>query len=243
MKALIVCLVSVFFIQSFLSEQLRYSRVRDARDVKDSSLRAEFEKKDLSYPPQEIFFQAFKEEGDLELWVRDSDRDKFELFKTYEIVTKSGVLGPKTKQGDLQVPEGCYHIDRYNPSSLFHLSLGINYPNKADKRSNPGANWGGDIFIHGSNVTIGCLPMSDDRIKEIYWLAVQAKNKNGAQTQVHIFPYRMNSLNTLYYETLYVNYPKMKEFWRQLKPIYQSFQENRTIPQVIINSDGTYGLE
>jgi len=236
-------LITLFLSQSFLSDQLRYKRVRDARDTKDAYLKAEFQKKGLNYPPKEVFFRAFKAEGELELWVRQDENEVFQLFKTYEIVKKSGELGPKTRQGDLQVPEGIYYIDRYNPSSSFHLSLGINYPNNADKRTNPNTNWGGDIFIHGSDVTIGCLPMTDDKIKEIYWLAVQAKNHNMSHTMVHIFPYRMNTVNNLYYELLYANDSQMRKFWHSLQVIYDSFEDSGFLPRVIINAEGAYKLE
>src|SRR5690606_11025729 len=100
--------------------------------------------------------------------------EKFTLVKTYPVCSSSGLPGPKRKKGDRQTPEGFYHIDRFNPQSAFHLSLGINYPNSSDKilgHSDPG----GDIFIHGSCVTIGCVPLTDDLIKEVYVLAVEAK--------------------------------------------------------------------
>jgi len=243
MRVLLFILVSLFFSQSFLSDQLRYKRVRDARDQTDTYLKNEFKKKGLAYPPEVILLRAFKAEDELELWVRDKEDEAFKLFKTYDIVKKSGELGPKKIQGDLQVPEGLYYIDRYNPSSSFHLSLGINYPNNADKRSNPSANWGGDIFIHGSDVTIGCLPMTDEIIKEIYWLAVQAKNINSAHTNVQIFPYRMNAVNNLYYEFLYYNNPELKGFWDSLQPIYDSFEEDHKLSRIVISKDGKYSLE
>lgn len=229
--------------QTFLSEQLKYPRVREARDSKDAALEAEFKEKGLVYPPWQIHLRAFKDEGDLELWLRATEEDEFQLFKTYDIVQKSGVLGPKTRQGDLQVPEGIYYIDRYNPASSYHLSLGINYPNNADKRKNPEGGWGGDIFIHGSDVTIGCLPMTDDIIREIYWLAVQSKNLSIASTEVHIFPYRMNSRNSIYFDMRYLHDEAMRVFWAELQPIYDSFEETRMIPKVVIAKDGRYGLE
>jgi len=58
------------------------------------------------------------------------------LVKTYPVCAASGVLGPKRHQGDEQVPEGFYHVRRFNPESTYHLSLGIDYPNESD--SNPG---------------------------------------------------------------------------------------------------------
>lgn len=104
------------------------------------------------------------------------NKDLFRLIKDYQICSLSGELGPKRQQGDLQVPEGFYWIDRFNPASNFYLSLGINYPNQFDRILGKSGELGGDIFIHGGCVTIGCIPITDDKIKELYLIAVEAKS-------------------------------------------------------------------
>ncbi|MBC7451384.1 MAG: hypothetical protein H7259_07840, partial [Cytophagales bacterium] len=65
-------------------------------------------------------------------WAKGKTSTQFTLTKTYSICSASGTSGPKRKQGDNQVPEGVYYIDRFNPASNFHLSLGLNYPNTSD---------------------------------------------------------------------------------------------------------------
>ena len=123
-----------------------------------------------------IYFRAFKSEKILELYVQDSMK-QYILFHSYPICAASGALGAKRREGDKQVPEGVYHINRFNPKSDYHLSLGLDYPNPSDLRFCDATKPGGDIFIHGGCASIGCLAMTDDAIKELYLLAQAAKEK------------------------------------------------------------------
>ncbi len=107
------------------------------------------------------------------MWARHGD-GRFRLVASYPILAVSGGPGPKRREGDKQVPEGFYEIDRFNPKSLFHLSLGLNYPNAADRVLSDREHPGGDIFIHGSNVTVGCAPLGNDAIEELYLAALDA---------------------------------------------------------------------
>lgn len=190
---LITSVVLAFTLQSdFLSDQKRYKRVRTAIDEKSELLKSQLQKKDLELDNFHLLMVAYKASDEFELYVKENTSETYEHLKTYEICSKSGKLGPKRKQGDLQVPEGFYHIDRFNPYSNFYLSLGINYPNASDRIVSKASNLGGDIFIHGECVTIGCLPMTTDKIKEIYMYAVHARNNGQSQIPVYIFPYRMS---------------------------------------------------
>jgi murein L,D-transpeptidase YafK len=106
---------------------------------------------------------GLKAEKRLELWAPDA-AGRPRLIKTYPILAASGGAGPKLREGDRQVPEGLYAIESLNPNSRFHLSLRIDYPNAADRRraqAEARTGLGGDIMIHGSNVSIGCLAMGD----------------------------------------------------------------------------------
>jgi len=85
----------------------------------------------------------------------------YTLVKNYPICATSGLLSPKRRFGDEQVPEG------FNPQSNFQLSLHVSYPNAADRISGSKQNLG-DIFLDGNCVTIGCIPITDDEIKEVY---------------------------------------------------------------------------
>ena len=157
--AVILTIAFVFMsaevIDDFLTQQRKYARVRTAITEKEDVIDSDLVKLNLTKDNFELLLLAFKEEKELQLFVKKKSESSFRWFKTYEVCASSGELGPKAKQGDGQVPEGFYHIDRFNPASSFYLSLGLNYPNSADKRRNPGGNLGGDIFIHGNCVTIG----------------------------------------------------------------------------------------
>ncbi len=220
---------------NFLEEQIKYERVVDAFNSKTLLLENEFKALGLTWPVQEIYIRSFKSEQELELWVKEGN--KFKLFKTYNVCKSSGQLGPKLQQGDGQIPEGFYYIDRFNPVSSFWLSLGINYPNKADLLRTSAEDPGGDIFIHGDCVTIGCLPMTNDLMKEIYVLAVLTKNNDQDNIPVHIFPYRFGDLNNVIYNTLYKG---KSEFWKSLENEYNHFNENNILRDYFINDEGNY---
>src|SRR2546423_9832291 len=99
--------------QNFKSQQTKFARVQRAIAEKGEAVKKLFAAKNLAFPPREIFLRVFKREGVLELWV--THQGKYELVKEYKICAASGELGPKRRQGDNQVPEGFYAIDRFNP--------------------------------------------------------------------------------------------------------------------------------
>jgi murein L,D-transpeptidase YafK len=143
------------------------------------SLRPQLSDIGLQQFPEKIAILAFKEEEILELWVHSNNTIKF--LKRYPFTKSSGVLGPKLKEGDKQIPEGIYNIEYLNPNSNYYLSLKVNYPNTFDKakaRLDGRTNIGSDIFIHGKNVTVGCIPLGDIAIEEIFILASHAIDNN-----------------------------------------------------------------
>lgn len=225
---------SVVLGQDFKQEQIKYERVRTAFDEKWSDLSKLLDSKGVNPNKFKLFIRVFKAEQRLETWVTDFENEQFVLLKTYKIAASSGELGPKRKQGDYQVPEGFYHIDRFNPTSSFYLSLGVNYPNESD-RILGNKNLGGDIFIHGSVVTIGCVPLTDDKIKEVYALAVQAKNSGQAKIYVHIFPFELTKENIEKYK----NNPHF-QFWKSIEKGYIYFNQEKKLPVVGINKTGEY---
>ncbi len=101
-------------------------------------------------------------------------------LKSYRVNLGFSPAGHKRQEGDGRTPEGVYFIDRKNPRSSFHLSLGINYPNTQDiaRAEAMGVNPGGDIFIHGGprrgidkngpDWTAGCIAVRNREVEEIY---------------------------------------------------------------------------
>ena len=189
-------------------------------------------------PGSEVFLRAFKREEQLELWLKKDS--VFHLFKTYKICYVPGRPGPKRKQGDFQVPEGVYCIDLFNPESNYHLSMRINYPNQADLYFADKEKPGGDIYIHGACASIGCIPIEDANIEEVYLLAWDAKINGQEQIPVHIFPCRLNDKNLVdLVDTDIFN----RSFWENLRPVYDFFEEKRRVPDVAVNARGRYEIQ
>ncbi len=134
----------------FLDKQKKYSRFRGAHKLHAQPLKKIFQEKDLPYPCKNILIRVFKGDSLLELWAAKSARDTFQLLKSYKICDLSGGYGPKRMQGDLQIPEGFYHISAFNPASSFHLSLKVNYPNASDRILGKKGNTKVAIYVKGS---------------------------------------------------------------------------------------------
>jgi lipoprotein-anchoring transpeptidase ErfK/SrfK len=115
--------------------------------------------------------------------------------RIYFVALGPNPVGAKIAQGDGRTPEGIYHIAGHNPSSKYHLSLAVSYPNATDvaKARARGVSTGGDIMIHGLpdeyatygaahrqwNWTKGCIAVTNAEIEEI-WSAIP----DGATIQI-----------------------------------------------------------
>lgn len=230
--------------QSFKNEQLRYPRVRKAFENNKTRLDSLFTAVDLSYPPEKIYVRIFKFERILELWAKSDPNSKYKLVRKFPMTAFSGRLGPKRAEGDLQIPEGFYHVNGFNPASNYHLSLRFDYPNKSDIIRKKAHGAGGDIFIHGSNVTIGCVPIGNPGIEQLYAIAVDARSNGQSKIPVHIFPFRMHSETAD--SALSVTDGKNEiliEFWKELIPVFNYFENHREIPEIDIKSDGCYKIK
>jgi murein L,D-transpeptidase YafK len=227
---------------SFREEQIKHARVKAAYDEKGLAVRNYFVEKNIDYTSYSLFLRIFKKEMKLEAWAKQRAKNSYVLLHTYDYCASSGTLGPKRKEGDLQIPEGIYYINHFNPLSNFHLSLGINYPNSSDKILSDRKHPGGYIYIHGNCVTVGCVPMTDDKIKELYILAIEARNGGQETIPVYIFPTKLDtaSMNDLAQE--FKSTPATISFWKNLQPIYQDFENTHIIKAVHVNSNGQYNL-
>src|ERR1700712_4428349 len=226
---------------NFVNYQRSFPVFNEALKRKEDTLMKQFAEKKLIWPAKYVYIRSFKYDSQLEVWVKQEKNDQYKLFKTYKICALAGTLGPKRMQGDYQVPEGFYYINEFNPRSNYHLSLGLNYPNVSDKMLSDSLQPGGDIYIHGSCVTTGCIPITDTQIEELYILATQAKNQGQDFIPVHIFPvvfkaYRSNDYLTKYEK----DFPEYKKMADKLKMVYYYFEKHHKLPVIMIDDKGEY---
>ncbi len=129
-------------------------------------------------------FKTYRGPEVTRLIVNKGNREMFLLhhrrvLERYDIALGFAPEGHKQFEGDGRTPEGEYHIDRRNPDSSFHLSIGISYPNEADiaLARAQGKSPGGDIFIHGEpsllgflkpDWTAGCIALTNPEIEDVY---------------------------------------------------------------------------
>jgi murein L,D-transpeptidase YafK len=225
--------------KAFRDLQFNSSRVADAwRQYYDSSGR-DFKKRGLAWPPRDIFLRIFKWQNEMELWGRNNENTEYRLIKKFQVCAISGCSGPKRTKGDRQVPEGFYFIDEFNPKSDYLLSMKLNYPNYSDRVMGNGE-LGGDIYIHGGCVTIGCLPMTNEIVKEIYIICLNAVLDGQEYIPVHVYPTRLSSYGM---EFLKREYPKdavRQQFWSDLKVGYDYFEKYHKLLPVMYNANGRY---
>ncbi len=215
--------------------QQAYPRVRTARAKKGKVVRGYFADKGLPYPPHGMFLRVFKTEALLEVWATAAEDQDYVLVKTYPVCASSGTLGPKLTQGDGQVPEGFYRVVSFNPASSYHLSFKIDYPNGADRiRGHPPL--GGDIFIHGDCVTIGCIPITDAGIEELYLMVLDTYTAT-RNIPVHIFPARMTPERL---EAWRNEGARWYEFWDNLAEGYRYVETHHRPPKVSVDKNGRY---
>jgi murein L,D-transpeptidase YafK len=178
-----------------------------------------------------IFVRIFKLSRELEVWVDAGER--FQRFKTYPICACSGDPGPKLRIGDLQSPEGFYFVapERMNPTSRFHLSFNLGFPNSYDRAR---GRTGEFLMVHGDCVSIGCYAMTNAGIEEIYTLADAAFRNGQPLFRVHVFPFRMTDDNLRAYDI-----PKWTAFWANLKEGYDWFERTGRPPNVEV-AEGRY---
>ena len=221
-------------------------RVADARGRCGAHLARIFAAAGVAYPPRAVYLRVFKREGELELWARSEPADApLRLVATYPVLRASGRLGPKRREGDEQVPEGFYAVDRFNPRSLFHLSLGLDYPNAADRllTTDP-EHPGSDIFIHGNAVSAGCLAMGDAATEELYLAVFDACAAGQNNPPAHIFPCRMSDENWKnFLVPLCAGRPELKLLWLSLLDGYSRFERTRQVPAVSVEDNGQYLLK
>lgn len=245
-RNLILLILYITFINltitSFKTDQLKNSRVKTAYKEKGDIVKLNLKSNNIAIDKLKIYLRVFKLNKIIELWAKNRNDKKYKLIKTFDICALSGSVGPKRQMGDGQVPEGFYYIDRFNPWSNFYLSLGINYPNKSDKILGVKGKLGGDIFIHGNCVTIGCMPITDDKIKELYIYCVEAKNNGQTKIPVTIFPEKLNNNNFNKLKLKYHSDNDKINLWTDLKKAYDLFEKQKILPKIVFLNNGKHSI-
>ncbi len=141
-------------------------------------LAAAFARAGLIYPPQAVTFVVFKDTRLLEIYGRSAADAPWVYVKTVPVLGMSGVLGPKLRAGDEQVPEGIYAAEFLNPNSRYHVAIRVSYPNALDRARGAAEGrqqLGGDIMIHGTSLSIGlsigCVAVGNETAEDLFVLA------------------------------------------------------------------------
>ncbi|MEH3144930.1 MAG: murein L,D-transpeptidase [Methylobacterium frigidaeris] len=177
-----------------------------------------------------ILMRAYKKESEIEVWKR-SPAGRYVLLKTFPVCRWSGQLGPKTRTGDRQTPEGFYPVAprQMNPNSRYFLSFDVGYPNAFD-RAHGGT--GSAVMVHGTCSSAGCFAMTDRQVGEIYALARDAFAGGQAAFQFQSYPFRMTAQNLARHRT-----DRNLAFWRQLKEGSDRFEATGQEPAVTVAGD------
>lgn len=215
------------------------ARLRQARKRAEPAIRARFSAAGVAWPARAVLLRALKLDDALELWAGDRPDAPLKLVHTFRVCARSGGPGPKRRGGDGQVPEGFYEVSGLNPWSSFHLSLRVSYPNRSDRLRGRTGDLGGDIFIHGNCVTIGCLPLEDGPVEELY-VAVHDARAAGAKVEVHLFPGRLDEAGLARLQPWAKRDPGLRSFWDELRPAWEAFERTRVAPRIAIARDGSY---
>lgn len=219
---------SLFIITALVTSQVPSSQRADRAIAQvKKTLTAELKTMELQWGSP-IFIRIFKETKELEVWVQKNK--EFKLFKTYEICTYSGDLGPKLQEGDKQSPEGFYFVSpgRLNPVSNFHLSFNLGYPNKYERAHGRTGNY---LMVHGNCVSIGCYAMTDNTIEKIYALAHAALTHGQPYFRVHAFPFRMTPERMDKAKS-----SRWYSFWLNLQEGYNAFENDKNPPNVEVKA-------
>ncbi len=208
-------------------------RDKGARERRTEVVKQLFSDAGVAFPATEMLFRVFKKEGKLEVWANDEKGAPLKPIATYGICRISGDIGPKRHEGDRQVPEGFYTIPHIETATSYHLAMAVSYPNpydEAESRYDPG----GQILVHGSCVSIGCISMSDERIEEL-WTMAAPLYKAHHQIALHIFPTR--AMKELLADPDQADHAS---FWRMIEPTWEKFESDHLLPTVTFNVKHEY---
>ena len=205
------------------------ARIRLAQKEKLPAVKKLLAEAGVRWPPHRVLLRIYKKERELEVWARNR-KDKLRPVVRYQVCAASGVLGPKRRQGDEQVPEGFYRTTIFSATTRYWMGIHIDYPNRRDRHHR---RTGSAIMIHGACASIGCVAITDERIMEL-WLFTQGQRPRRF-IPVHIFPGR--DLTGLIAKE---KGPKLKAFWQQLLVGKRWVETRGRLPRIRVDRRGAY---
>ena len=204
---------------------LDQSSGRSQQPISSATL-AEMDKLDTT-PSAPTIIRTYKKEAEFEIWKMKSNGE-YALLKTYPMCRWSGQLGPKKREGDMQVPEGFYTIapGQMNPNSHYYLSFNVGYPNAYDRAYGRS---GGNVMVHGVCSSAGCFSMTDEQVADIYAIARESFAGGQREIQLQSYPFHMTAENLAKFRLD----PNI-DFWKDLKNGSDHFEVAKAEPSVLV---------
>jgi murein L,D-transpeptidase YafK len=178
-------------------------------------------------PSSPTLIRTYKKEAELEIWKMKSNGE-YARLKTYPMCRWSGQLGPKKREGDMQVPEGFYTIapGQMNPNSHYYLAFNVGYPNAYDRSL---GRTGGNVMVHGVCSSAGCFSMTDEQVADIYAIARDSFGGGQREIQLQSYPFHMTAENMAKFRLD----PNI-DFWKNLKEGSDHFEVTKNEPSVLV---------
>ncbi len=183
-----------------------------------------------------VFIRVFKEESELEVWMKSDHEPHFILFKVLRLTFCAGKPGPKSREGDGQAPEGFYFASSgsMRPETRHHLGIDLGFPNSYDQHHGC---TGSDLMIHGGVNAAGAFALSSKDMEEVYTVAEAGLEGGQKLLRINVFPFRMTDKRM---DQAWKGNPQCLDFWMNLKEGYDFFENVRLPPAVEVVSGRYY---
>jgi murein L,D-transpeptidase YafK len=188
-------------------------------------------------PGDPVFFRAFKEESEFEIWMKPGQDPHYVLFKVHRLAASAGQAGPKLREGDGQAPEGFYSAtaSSMRPETRHYLGIDLGYPNDYDREK---GRTGSDLLIHAGGGAGGAYALSPETMSEVYALADAAFRGGQREVAIHLFPFRLTDARM---DKVWAKPSRWTDEWMNLKEGYDFFENVRLPPRVEVEEE-RYGF-
>ncbi len=188
-------------------------------------------------PGDPVHLRVFKEELELEVWMKSATEPQYVLFKVFRLTHCAGQPGPKLREGDGQAPEGFYiaSADSMRPETKHHLGIDLGFPNRYDRYH---GFTGSDLMLHGGANAAGAYALAPEDMEEVYTLAAAGLEAGQERLRISVLPFRMTDKRM---DRAWRENSSSLEFWMNLKEGYDFFENVRQPPLVDIEA-GRYAF-